>query len=241
MDDVSIFYGHLVHFTVLWYPLLTFGKVRGNLVHFIQFWYFVPRKIWQPWSSFLCPDYGGGVLARDVTSAARRNRRFRRRQEVARNVSRFQDLQGFATPKTKVTDQPSQEPILRLPSLTKLGSMLCSRFSAISDNILRKIGVFLKNQCYDRNFAWFSFDLNKKRQFFCWIFRRKYFKNHNIGPWTLTRAFRQWRRKKDLISKGTRLLEGVANFYDTVDVTHDRGIGSRSQSYIRSSKNLQRI
>jgi hypothetical protein len=23
----------------------------------------------------------------------------------------------------------------------------------------------------------------KKRHFFCWIFRRKYLKNHNIGPW----------------------------------------------------------
>jgi hypothetical protein len=51
MEDVGIFYGHLVHFTVFCYILLTFGIVRGNLVYFPPFWYFVPRKIWQPCSS----------------------------------------------------------------------------------------------------------------------------------------------------------------------------------------------
>jgi hypothetical protein len=29
-----------------------------------------------------------------------------------------------------------------------------------------KIGVFLKNQCYDQNFAYFSFVMSQKRQFF---------------------------------------------------------------------------
>jgi hypothetical protein len=29
-----------------------------------------------------------------------------------------------------------------------------------------KIGVFLKNQCYDQNFAYFSFVLSQKRHFF---------------------------------------------------------------------------
>jgi hypothetical protein len=48
MEDVVIFYGHLVHFTVFYYISWTFGTVRGNLVHFFPFWYFVPRKIWQP-------------------------------------------------------------------------------------------------------------------------------------------------------------------------------------------------
>jgi hypothetical protein len=55
------------------------------------------------------------------------------------------------------------------------------RFSTIFGE---KIGVFLKNQCYDQNFAYLSFVLSQKRQFFRWIFRRKYFKNHNIGPCT---------------------------------------------------------
>jgi hypothetical protein len=51
MEDVGIFCGHLVHFTVFCYILWTSGIVRGNLVHFPPFWYFVPRKIWQPCST----------------------------------------------------------------------------------------------------------------------------------------------------------------------------------------------
>jgi hypothetical protein len=47
MEDDGIFYGHLVHFAVIGYILLTFGKVHRNLVYFIPMWYFVPRKIWQ--------------------------------------------------------------------------------------------------------------------------------------------------------------------------------------------------
>jgi hypothetical protein len=47
------------------------------------------------------------------------------------------------------------------------------RFSPIFGE---KIAVFLKNQCYDQFFN--SSSLSKKRQ----NFRRKYFKNHKIGP-----------------------------------------------------------
>jgi hypothetical protein len=42
MEDVGIFYGHLVHFTVFCYILWTFGIVLGNLIYFSPFWYFVP-------------------------------------------------------------------------------------------------------------------------------------------------------------------------------------------------------
>jgi hypothetical protein len=49
MEDVGIFYRHLVHFTAFCYILRTFGIVRGNLVYFFPFCYFVQRKIWQPW------------------------------------------------------------------------------------------------------------------------------------------------------------------------------------------------
>jgi hypothetical protein len=45
-----------------------------------------------------------------------------------------------------------------------------------------KIGVFLKYQCYDQLFSKCSFVLSQKRQFFRKNFRRKYLKNHNIGP-----------------------------------------------------------
>jgi hypothetical protein len=37
MEDVGIFYGHLVHFTVFCYILWAFGTVRGNLVYFSHF------------------------------------------------------------------------------------------------------------------------------------------------------------------------------------------------------------
>jgi hypothetical protein len=37
MEDDGIFYGHLVHFTVLCYILWTFGIVSGNLVYFSRF------------------------------------------------------------------------------------------------------------------------------------------------------------------------------------------------------------
>jgi hypothetical protein len=42
MEDVGIFYGHLVYFTVIWYILWYFGI-------FFPFWYVAPRKIWHPW------------------------------------------------------------------------------------------------------------------------------------------------------------------------------------------------
>jgi hypothetical protein len=37
MEDVGIFYGHLVHFLVFCYILWTFGIVRGKLVYFPRF------------------------------------------------------------------------------------------------------------------------------------------------------------------------------------------------------------
>jgi hypothetical protein len=57
-----------------------------------------------------------------------------------------------------------------------LGSMLWSQFSVFLTIFGEKIGGFLKNKCYDQNFAKFSFILSQKRQFFRWIFRRNFFK-----------------------------------------------------------------
>jgi hypothetical protein len=54
------------------------------------------------------------------------------------------------------------------------------------------MAFFLKNQWYDQNFAYFSFVLSQKRQFFAIFFWRKYFKNHNIGPSFFKRA-QSWR------------------------------------------------
>jgi hypothetical protein len=46
-----------------------------------------------------------------------------------------------------------------------------SQFSA------EKIGVFLKNQCYDQNFAYFSFVLSQKRQFFAFFSAKIFYKS----------------------------------------------------------------
>jgi hypothetical protein len=59
--------------------------------------------------------------------------------------------------------------------------MLWSQFSAIFDNFRQKNGVFLKNQCYDQNFAKFSFILSQKRQFFSLGSKIKNFLDKN-GP-----------------------------------------------------------
>jgi hypothetical protein len=54
--------------------------------------------------------------------------------------------------------------------------MLWSQFSAIFDNFWQIIAVFLKKQCYDQNFAKFSFILSQKRPFFAEFFCEKNFK-----------------------------------------------------------------
>jgi hypothetical protein len=46
----------------------------------------------------------------------------------------------------------------------------------------KKLAFFSKTNVMIKIFAQFSFVLSQKRQFFRWIFRRKYLKNHNIGP-----------------------------------------------------------
>jgi hypothetical protein len=44
IEDVRIFYGHLVYFTAIWSVLWPFGILYGYLVYFSPFWYVVPRK-----------------------------------------------------------------------------------------------------------------------------------------------------------------------------------------------------
>jgi hypothetical protein len=48
MEDVSIFYGHLVYFTVFCYILWTFGIVLGNLVYFSCFGILYQEKSGNP-------------------------------------------------------------------------------------------------------------------------------------------------------------------------------------------------
>jgi hypothetical protein len=48
MEDVRIFNGHLVHFTVFCYIIWTFGVVRGNLVYFSRFGILYQEKSGNP-------------------------------------------------------------------------------------------------------------------------------------------------------------------------------------------------
>jgi hypothetical protein len=66
--------------------------------------------------------------------------------------------------------------IWKSPKNRHLGSMLWSQFTAIFDNFWLKIGVFLKNQCYDQNFAKFGFVLSQKTPIFPRFFGEKFFK-----------------------------------------------------------------
>jgi hypothetical protein len=50
MEDVGIFYGHLVHFTVFCYILCTFGIDHGNLVYFSHFGILYEEKSGNQWS-----------------------------------------------------------------------------------------------------------------------------------------------------------------------------------------------
>jgi hypothetical protein len=45
MENLGVFYDHLVYFTAIGNILWPFGIFRGNLVYFSRFWYF--GKIWQ--------------------------------------------------------------------------------------------------------------------------------------------------------------------------------------------------
>jgi hypothetical protein len=58
MEDVGIFYGHLVYSTAIWSILRPFGIFYCYLEYFSLFWYVVPRKIWQPCSQGILKKSG---------------------------------------------------------------------------------------------------------------------------------------------------------------------------------------
>jgi hypothetical protein len=51
MEDVGIFFVHLVNFLAIRHILWPFGIFSPVLIHFFLFWYVAPRKIWQPCSA----------------------------------------------------------------------------------------------------------------------------------------------------------------------------------------------
>jgi hypothetical protein len=48
IENLGIFYDHLIYFTATGNILWSFSILCGDLVYFSPFWYFGPRKIWQP-------------------------------------------------------------------------------------------------------------------------------------------------------------------------------------------------
>jgi hypothetical protein len=55
MEDVGIFYGHLVYFVVMWYILLSLGKFCGYLVYFFLFGIFYQEKSGNPYGDAAQP------------------------------------------------------------------------------------------------------------------------------------------------------------------------------------------
>jgi hypothetical protein len=51
MEAVGIFYGHLVHFTAIWYILWTFG-ILWSFGIFFPFWYVYQEKSGNPGRPF---------------------------------------------------------------------------------------------------------------------------------------------------------------------------------------------
>jgi hypothetical protein len=50
MENLGIFYDHMVYFTAIRNILRPFGIFYDHLLYISPFWYFVPKKIWQPWN-----------------------------------------------------------------------------------------------------------------------------------------------------------------------------------------------
>jgi hypothetical protein len=80
----------------------------------------------------------------------------------------------LAAPNATISCEASTNP--DLAENTEAGvDIMITLFCDFLTIFCEKIGVFLKDQCYDQNFAYFSFVLSQKRQLFRRIFRRKIF------------------------------------------------------------------
>jgi hypothetical protein len=86
MEDVGIFYGHLVHFTVFSYILWTFDTVRDNLVYFSHFGILYLEKSGNPTSYIRRPSHS--------------------KNDAHRKVSRYPDMPWRVA---QWTSQPPQE------------------------------------------------------------------------------------------------------------------------------------
>jgi hypothetical protein len=64
VEDIGIFYGHLVYFTVIRYSIWTFGTFSGNLVYFSPCWYLCQEKSGNPGPARSTLKMGQSHLAR---------------------------------------------------------------------------------------------------------------------------------------------------------------------------------
>jgi hypothetical protein len=84
MEDVGIFYGHLVHFTDFCYILWTFGIVCGNLIYFSRFGILYEEKSGNPEQKtkiyhetiLTTAAFTNSTLARVASGRSRRLERF---------------------------------------------------------------------------------------------------------------------------------------------------------------------
>jgi hypothetical protein len=109
----------------------------------------------------------------------------------------FDPLAGMLTPGGKVQQyiganfKPGDK-LMLLKTCVSRGRCYDHNFLRFSPIFGEKIGVFLKNQCYDQFFSQTSSSLSKKRQYFRWIFGENILKiiTSVPGRWFLIHFFR---------------------------------------------------
>jgi hypothetical protein len=97
------------------------------------------------------------------------------------------------------------------------------------------LAFFSKTNVMINFFSKFGFVSRQKRQFFRWIFRRKYFKNHNIGPRSFETSCSE-KTRQVLKTRPTTKMDAIK-----ID-THNASLSANkldSQVFDRSANSLQ--
>jgi hypothetical protein len=151
MEDVGVFCEHLV-----WNILRPFGIPYDHLVYFVVKWYIVPVLVCRA-KKYLATQIGTAVCSRVVTNTSIHPRPSKRSTPKRKKTFLF-----VQTTSWRQGDQGVDVTII-------IFCVFC-HFSA------QKIGVFLKNQCYDQIFAKTSSSLNKNANIFAKFFAKNIFK-----------------------------------------------------------------
>jgi hypothetical protein len=109
MENLGIFYDHLVYLTAIGNILWPFGIFCGHLVYFPPFWYFVPRKIWQPgWRAAV------GDKIQKLSSVGRLPL-----SQVVIRVARFSLVQRTKTVKFIPNHPKIYQTVIKIPNVSK--------------------------------------------------------------------------------------------------------------------------